>query len=64
VTQTRGSARLPEEPLQQLILSKRLSQDLDGNAAIEIGIAPQVHGAHTAVAEAAHDLVPGDLQWR
>ena len=46
----RGGARLPEEPLQQLIVGKRLAQDLDGNLSIEIRIARRVHRTHAAVA--------------
>ena len=55
VSEVCRGARFPEEPLQQLVVSERLSQHFDGNLSIQIRIAPEIHRPHPAVAEAAHD---------
>jgi hypothetical protein len=55
VSQVCRGAGFPEEPLQQLVVSERLSQHFDGNLSIQIRIAPEIHRPHPAVAEAAHD---------
>ena len=64
VSQVRGGARFPQEPLQQLLVGHRLPEHFDGDVAIEIRIAAQIHRAHAAVPETAHDVVLGDLRRR
>jgi hypothetical protein len=59
VAQVAGGTRFAQESLNQLVL-EQITQHLDREEPIEVGVARQVDGAHAAVAEPADDFVLAD----
>ena len=54
VLELAGDLRLLDEPADQLgLVAVRLEQDLDGQVAAEVGVAPLEHGAHAAAGDLA-----------
>ena len=54
-----GDLRLLDEPADQLgVVAVPLQQDLDGQVAAEVGVAPLEHGAHPAPGDLAEELEP------
>ena len=62
VTAPRGGARLEDESRVEVRLVAL--QELDRDAAAELGVARQVHGAHAAATELADQLVGADSRAR
>jgi len=55
-------AGFPEEPLQQLVVGELLSHHFDGNLSIQVRVAPEIHGSHSAMADAAQDFILANLR--
>ena len=55
-----GGARLAREPLARRLVVDSLLEQLDGDRAIDRGIAGEVEGAHAAVGNQPDDAIPSD----
>ena len=55
-----GGARLAREPLARRLVVESLLEQLDGDRAIDRGIAGEVEGAHAAVGNQPDDAIPSD----
>jgi hypothetical protein len=62
VTQGSGRARFAEEAVEDLLVVDLLSDHLDRDLAVELGITPQVHGAHPPGANLPEDLEIADFR--
>ena len=60
VAQAPGRARLAGEALAQLRAVEAVAQQLDGDEAVDRGIAPEVYDGHAALAEQPDDFVGTD----